>query len=269
MPTFRDGLSSLLFGFRFLLRRPQALPFAAVPVLVVMVLSGLAVYGAIRWALPAVRELSPAFENDLGRVAVGLLSWVATLLVATIGIALSFVLAPTLSAPALERLVTLVEEARGAPPRAALGWVREAWLGLRASLIGLLVFSPVLALLLVLELVLPVVAVVTLPVRIVVASLWVAYALFDYPQSLRGYPIRARFHLLRHALAPVLGFGLGCSALFWLPCLAPLVLPVGVIAASELFWRIVSANPALAAVASVSPAMAAADSGGSSASPGR
>jgi CysZ protein len=257
MPTFRDGLSSLLFGFAFLLRRPQALPFAAVPVFVVFVLSGLAVYGAIRWALPAVRELSPAFENDFGRVAVGLVSWLATLLVATFGIVLSFVLAPTLSAPALERLVTFVEDARGAPPRAALGWAREAWLGLRASLIGLLVFAPLLALLSVLELVLPVATVVTLPARIVVASLWVAYALFDYPQSLRGYSIRARFRLLRHALAPVLGFGLGCSALFWLPCLAPLVLPIGVIAASELFWRIVSANPSLAAVPSPAPARAA------------
>lgn len=265
MPTFRDGLSSLVFGFRFLLRRPQALPFAAVPVILVFVLSGLAVYGSIRWALPAVRELSPAFENDLGRVAVGLMSWLATLLVATFGIVLSFVLAPTLSAPALERLVTLVEDARGAPPRAALGWAREAWLGLRASLIGLLVFSPLLALLTVLELVFPVLAVVTLPVRIVVASLWVAYALFDYPQSLRGYPIRARFRLLRLALAPGLGFGLGCSALFWLPCAAPLVLPVGVIAASELFWRIVSANPDLAAVPRVSPVIAA-RTGGTSAS---
>jgi CysZ protein len=264
MPTFRDGVASLLFGFRFLVRRPQALPFAAVPVLLVFVLSGFAVYGAIRWALPLVRELSPAFENDLGRVAVGLVSWVAALLVATFGIVLSFVIAPTLSAPALERLVTFVEDERGAPPRAALGWAREAWLGLRASLIGLLVFAPLLALLSLLELVLPVVAVVTLPARIVLASLWVAYALFDYPQSLRGYPIRDRFRLLRHALAPVLGFGLGCSALFWLPCAAPLVLPVGVIAASELFWRILSANPALAAVPSPAPAVAA-HSGGSSA----
>jgi CysZ protein len=264
MPTFRDGLSSLVFGFGFLFRRPQALPFAAVPVLVVFVLSGFAVYGAIRWALPAVRELSPAFENELGRAAVSLLSWLATLLAAAFGVVLSFVLAPTLSAPALERLVTLVEDARGAPPRAALGWVREAWLGLRASLIGLLVFSPLLALLSLFELVLPIATVVTLPVRIVVASLWVAYTLFDYPQSLRGYPIRARFRLLREALAPVLGFGLGCSALFWLPCAAPLVLPVGVVAASELFWRIVSANPALAAAPSGSPA--AAHAGGTSAS---
>jgi CysZ protein len=265
MPTFRDGLSSLVFGFQFLFRRPQALPFAAVPVLVVFVLSGFAVYGAIRWALPAVRELSPTFENELGRAAVSLVSWLATLLAAAFGVVLSFVLAPTLSAPALERLVTLVEDARGAPPRAALGWAREAWLGLRASLIGLLVFSPLLALMSLFELVLPVATVVTLPVRIVVASLWVAYTLFDYPQSLRGYPIRARFRLLRAALAPVLGFGLGCSALFWLPCAAPLVLPVGVIAASELFWRIVSANPALAAAPSGSPA-AAAPAGGTSAS---
>jgi len=245
MPTFRDGLGSLVFGFRFLLRRPESLPFAAVPVLVVFALSAFAVFASVRWALPAVRELLPTFEGELGRAAAGAVTWFATVLVALVGIVLAFVLAPTLSAPALERLVGMVEQARGAPPRPPLGWLREVWLGLRASLLGLAVFSPVLLLLFVLEFLVPVLVVITLPLRIIVASLWVAYALFDYPQSLRGYPLRARFRLLRQAIAPALGFGLGCSALFWLPCATPFVLPIGVVAASELFWRIVQANPTL------------------------
>ena len=243
MPTFRDGLFSLLFGFRFLVRKPQSWPFAAVPVVLVLALSGLSLFAAWHWALPVVHGLLPQAEGNLGRVAVGLVSWAATLFAATFGIAMAFVVAPTLSAPALEQLVTLVERERGTPPRPALGWSREVWLGLRASLIGLVVFFPLLAVLSLAELMLPVSAVVTLPLRVVVASLWVAYALFDYPQSLHGYPIGDRFRLLRRALAPVLGFGLGCSALFWLPCLAPLVLPVGVVAATELFWRIVRSEP--------------------------
>jgi CysZ protein len=243
MPTFRDGLGSLVFGLRFLFRRPEALPLAAVPMLVVVALSGLSIFASLRWALPAIAALLPAAESELGRGLLGLVSWLAAALVATLGIVLALVLGPPLSAPALERLVTLVEDELGAPPRPAMGWAHEMWLGLRASLIGLLIFSPPLLVCSLLELVFPMAAVVTLPLRLVFSSLSVAYALFDYPQSLRGYPIRSRLRLLRRALAPILGFGAGCSALFWFPCSMLLVLPIGVIAATQLFHRIAEASP--------------------------
>lgn len=247
MPGFREGVGSLLFGFAFLLRRPKALPLAAVPVFVVLALSSLSVFASLRWALPQFREALPELESELGRTAASVVSWVGAAVVASAGVLFAFVLSPSLSAPALEGLVTLVERERGAPERPSLGFLREVWLGLRAALIGFLVFSPVLLSLWLLELFLPVAIVVTLPLRILVASLSLAYALFDYPQSLRGYPVRARFRLIRAAALPVLGFGVGCSVLFWLPCATPLLLPVGVVGATELFWRILSARPHLAA----------------------
>ena len=74
---------------------------------------------------------------------------------------------------------------------------------------------------------------------------WLAYTMFDYPQSLRGFPIRARLRLLRRALAPTIGYGLTCSLLFWTACAIPLLLPVGVIAATQLFWRVAQSDPDL------------------------
>ncbi len=172
-----------------------------------------------------------------------MVSFVGTVLVATLGALLALSLAPTLAAPALERLVTLTEEEIGAPPRAPLGFVREIVLGLRASFIGFCLFAPVLALLFLSELIFPVSVVATVPIRFAVAALWLAYTMFDYPQSLRGFPIRARLRLLRRSLAPTIGYGLTCSLLFWTACAIPLLLPVGVIAATQLFWRVAQSDP--------------------------
>jgi uncharacterized protein involved in cysteine biosynthesis len=107
------------------------------------------------------------------------------------------------------------------------------------------VFAPLLALLSLADLVFPPGAVLTVPLRLAFGSLWLAYTLFDYPQSLRGYPVRRRLRLLRRGFAPALGFGLACSALFWFPCATPFVLPAGVIAGTRIFWEIQRSYPDL------------------------
>ncbi len=244
-PTFLDGVKCFGAAFSFLLRKPAALPYALVPALLVIVLSAAGLFASFHWVAPLIRELLPATESQVGSTAVGVISFVGTVLVATLGALLALSLAPTLAAPALERLVTLTEEELGAPPRAPLGFFREILLGLRASFIGFCIFAPVLGLLFLSELIFPVSVVATLPIRFAVAALWLAYTMFDYPQSLRGFPIRARFRLLRRALAPTFGYGLTCSLLFWTACAIPLLLPVGVIAATRLFWRVAESDPTL------------------------
>lgn len=241
-PSFGQGFASVFFGFRFLLRRPAAVPFALVPVAWFCALSALGVWASIRFVVPGVESAFTTPEGDIGRFAVRAVSWVVTGLVAALGVALALFLSPPLSAPALERLVTLVETERGAPPPESFGWAREMWLGLKASLFGLALFGPLLLLLSLLDFAFPPLALVTFPLRVVLASLWLAYTLFDYPQSLRGYGMPQRMRVLRKGFAGALGFGLACSALFWLPCLTPLVLPAGVIGATELFHRIVESE---------------------------
>jgi CysZ protein len=242
-PTFFDGVKCFGAAFAFLLRTPSALPYALVPALLVIVLSAAGLFASFHWVSPLIRDLLPATESRVGDTAVGVISFVGTVLVATLGALLALSLAPTLAAPALERLVTLTEEEIGAPPRAPLGFVREIVLGLRASFIGFCLFAPVLAILFLSELIFPVSVVATVPIRFAVAALWLAYTMFDYPQSLRGFPIRARLRLLRGALAPTIGYGLTCSLLFWTACAIPLLLPVGVIAATQLFWRVAQSDP--------------------------
>jgi CysZ protein len=244
-PTFFDGVRCFGAAFVWLLRKPSALPYALVPALLVVVLSAAGLFASFRWVAPLIRGYLPAAKGGVGGAAVDVVSFVGTALVATLGGLLSLSLAPTLSAPALERLVSLTEEELGAPARAPLGFFREVVLGLRASLLGFCLFAPVLALLFLSELLVPVSVVVTMPLRFAVAALWLAYTMFDYPQSLRGVPLRARLRLLRRALAPTLGYGITCSLLFWTACAIPLLLPVGVVAATRLFFRVAEADPEL------------------------
>jgi len=242
-PTFFDGVKCFGSAFALLLRKPAVWPHALVPAVLVIVLSAAGLFASFQWVSPWIRELMPAAEGRVGGTAVDVVSFVGTVLVATLGALLALSAAPTLSAPALERLVTMTEEGIGAPPRAPLGFFREVALGLRASFIGFCLFAPLLAVLFLSELIFPISVVATVPIRLAVAALWLAYTMFDYPQSLRGYPIRARFRLLRRALAPALGYGLTCSLLFWTACAIPLLLPLGVVAATQLFWLVNDTAP--------------------------
>jgi uncharacterized protein involved in cysteine biosynthesis len=227
-----------------LFRTPGSLPYAAVPVLCFVVLSALGMWASIEFLLPAFARMLPdAADGGLRGFFVSAASWLLTLLAAAAGVFVALLLAPVLSAPALEHLVSMAEAELAVPPRAPIGFWGEVGAGLRASLCGLLVFGPLLAALALLDLAFPPAAVVTVPLRFGFGSLWLAYTLFDYPQSLRGYPARRRLRLLRRGFLPALGFGLGCSVLFWFPCVTLLVLPVGVVAATELFWKIQNAFP--------------------------
>jgi uncharacterized protein involved in cysteine biosynthesis len=147
-------------------------------------------------------------------------------------------LAPAFSAPALERLVGLVEDELGAPARAPLGFFAELGCGLRSMLFSLSLTLPLVLGLTLLEMLLPPVAVVATPLKLLLGALGVAWGLFDYPLTLRGVRARERFSFLVQHFSVVLGFGIAFTLVFWLPCFGILMLPVGVIAATRLYWRI-------------------------------
>src|SRR5258708_7735853 len=83
-------------------------------------------------------------------------------------------------------------------------------------------------LLFVVDLFVPPATVVTVPVRIVVTALTVAWNLIDYPLTLRGMRVRQRLALVRVEWRSFLGFGLGFAAVFWIPCCGIVLLPIGV-----------------------------------------
>ena len=65
-------------------------------------------------------------------------------------------------------------------------------------------------------------------------ALTVAWNLLDYPLSLQGFPARARLRLIRRHAGAAFGFGLCFAGLSLVPLAAVVLLPVGVVAATQL-----------------------------------
>lgn len=240
---FWRGFTSLLVALKSLVSAPKAWPFALVPVVVFFALE--AGFVALSWLVikpwveEAVTSLSwltflGEFRGATGEVA----AWASFVMTAVLGWIVSAFFVPPLSSPALERLVTLTEGELGVPERAPLGVLAELWCGLRSSLISLAITLPLIAVLWVLALLVPPAAIVATPLKLLIGALGVAWGLFDYPMTLRGIGVRQRLSFINRHAAPVLGFGTAFALVFWLPCCGVLLLPVGVIAATRLFWDI-------------------------------
>jgi len=234
---FWQGFSALFAGARSLVRLTRTWPHALVPAAVFLVLEAAFVAVALQFLQPWVQGRLSG-DGWLQTHGALLASWVAVFVLAALGWLLSAMLTPVLSAPALERIVTIVEEDLRAPARKALGFFSELWCGLRSVLLSAAFTVPVLLGLTLLELVFAPVAVVTTPLKLLIGAFGVAWGLFDYPLTLRGVGARQRLGFMRRHASVVLGFGTAFALLFWLPCCGTLMLPVGVVAATSLFWKI-------------------------------
>lgn len=234
---FWRGFSGLFGALGTLTRLSAAWPYALVPALVFGLLEAGFVVLSWRFLQPWV-DAQLTGGTSLHRIGAEAASWASVALVAVLGWLVSAFLAPPLSAPALERIVGLVERDLGAPARAPLGFLAELGCGLRSLLLSSAIIVPVVVLLTLLELVVAPLAVVTTPLKLFIGALGVAWGLFDYPLTLRGIGARQRLAFMRQNLGVVLGFGAAFTLLFWLPCCGILMLPVGVTAATRLLWDI-------------------------------
>lgn len=234
---FWRGFAAPFAAARQLLGLPRAWPFALVPAVAFVLLE--AAFVAVSW-----RFLKPWVSGELSgggalqQVGATALSWVSMLLAAALGWLMAAFLAPTVSAPALERIVGIAEADLRAPARAPLGFVAELWCGVRSLLLSVALTLPVVLLLTLLELVAPPAAVIVTPLKLLLGALGVAWGLFDYPLTLRGIGARQRLQFMTRHFSVVLGFGVAFSLVFWLPCLGIVMLPVGVVAATRLYWEI-------------------------------
>ena len=222
------------------------------PLVVFVLLETACIYLSLRFVKPWLDAvlIVPADLADglggLGRALRWLLSqlavagsWLGTLAAAVLGWLASLMLSQPLSAPALERIVAIVERDCGAPARASLGFLAEFGCGLRSTLISSAVTVPLIVALTLLELVFPVLAVVVTPLKLLIGALGVAWSLFDYPLTLRGVGARQRLRLMRRHLSVVLGFGVAFALVAAIPCCGALVmLPLGVVAATQLLFEI-------------------------------
>ncbi len=227
-------MASLPRAFGEIWRTPELWLLSFVPTLVFAVLTSgfgaLAVLVARPWLVVRL----PRAAGPLGRAGVGIAGWGFAAVCVVAGFYLALALAPALSAPALERIVDVVERRVGAPARVRLGFWRELGCGFRSLAGAACMALPASALLWLAGVLVPGATPVTLPLGSLVFALFVAWGLFDYPLTLRGVGFRQRLRLVRDHFACVAGFGAVFALSFWLPCCAVVLLPVGVVAATRL-----------------------------------
>jgi CysZ protein len=222
-------------GLRFIAGQRSCWPAAATPGVLLLLLGVPISWWAIGSFGPWLSSaLLPDASSWYAETAWLLLRWLASALAVYVGLWFALLLVPVLSAPALERLVRAREAALGARARPAQGFWFEVRCGLEAQLGGLLLAVPLWVLYWVVAALLPGAALLLFPLQALPLGLGMAWNLLDYPLTLRGVRVRARWALLRRAPVSILGFGLCLTALALIPGAALLLLPAGVVAAAEL-----------------------------------
>jgi CysZ protein len=230
-PGFAAGVRAFFGGFASIAGDPGAWPLAAVPVLVALTLIGLLGWVAVA-VVPA--QVEALLGPQTGRALPLLLQILATGLTLLVAVLAGFALAQPLSGPALERIVRRIEHRLGAPAWPDTSFLDDILRSLQSVVVSFAFGLPILAALVLVNLIFPPAVVVTIPLKLAVAALLLAWDLCDYPLSLRGVPIGARVAFLRRNAGATLGFGFGLALLGLVPCLLVLVLPAGVAGAARL-----------------------------------
>ncbi len=210
--------------------------FAAIPAAVAMLLIGglmvLGVWGAGAAASAMFGEPSGDL-GEAGLFATRIFFYVLAVLVAIFaGIAL----AQLISGPALDRIVRAQEQTLGGRTRPDPSFTESLGRSLRVTLTTLAIGVPIMILLTAIELVFPPVAVVTMPCKFCVSALLATWDLIDYPFSLRGADVQARFTWLKRNFAAAFGFGAMIALVALVPFVGLLILPVGVAGATKLIF---------------------------------
>jgi len=235
VPRFWQGVTALPRGLRFIAAQPSCWPAAAAPIVLLLLIGAPILYWTIGSFGPWLSStLLPNANRWYAEAAWLLLRWLASALAAYVGLWLALLLAPVLSAPALERLVRAREAALGARARPPQSFWWEVRCGLEAQLGGLLLALPLWGLYWVVAALLPGAALLLFPLQALPLAVGMAWNLLDYPLTLRGVRVRERWALLRRAPAAILGFGLCLALLTLVPGAALLLLPAGVVGATEL-----------------------------------
>jgi CysZ protein len=228
-------------GLYFLFRNPASWPLAMVPVIVALVIISV----ASGLSLAYVPDLVASWIGDTstwygtaGRVALQIL---ATIVLVVVAMLAGAILAQPLSGPALERLVRLREEHLGLPPRESSPFWIDVWRSSRSALIGSF-GVPVILTITVLEIAIPGSSIVLLPLKVLISGLFVSWDLLDYPLSVRSFRMRDRLRFVFTHKQEVLGFGVSLAVVFLLPCMQLLLLPAGVVGATELVRDIEEAD---------------------------
>ncbi|HYP88413.1 MAG TPA: hypothetical protein VEQ59_09670, partial [Polyangiaceae bacterium] len=163
---FGRGFAAPFGALVGLLREPRAWPFAAVPALTFVLIDVTLVVTLKDRAsnlLFDLDELVFGVSHRASHLAATAANVASIVVLAVLGWLVASVLAPVLSAPALERIVGITERELRAPARLPLGFFAELWCGLCAMSFSMALTLPLLLALLALGIVVPPLAIVTTP----------------------------------------------------------------------------------------------------------
>ena len=228
MLGFFTGVGAFFQGVRFIARSPRLWALSLVPAVTAVVLAVVLALTGSHFALAGARRaFGDGFREKL--LAAGIVTVVVLL-----AIVLAVSLAQPLSGWALEGIVRAQERALNAatfepPPRLA-ATIRSAV----SSLIALAVGIPTIAALAIVGWVVPPAAIATVPLKVAVTALLLAWDLLDYPLGLRRISLGGRVVWCARHFGAVLGLGLAAALFFAIPGLGLLALPCGVAAATRL-----------------------------------
>lgn len=245
MPGFVDGVKCFFGGLGFLLKTPAAWPLALVPASVVVLLGGALGTLAVHYVPDWVGGLYAEHAGEGGAAAAALstaLSVLATVLAVLVALFVAFTLALPISGPAFEALVRRQELDLGVAPRAPTSFLSDVALALSSSLLGFALATPLLVVLFAVSLFFPPAQVVTVPLKILVAAVVLAWDVCDVPLGLRGIGAGRRLGILRRHLGAVLGMATGVTLLSLVPCGILLAMPIGVLGATRLMFAIEAAE---------------------------
>lgn len=227
-----DGLAAPWQGLAFVISTPGAWLPALVPMIVFVLLfagcSALGVHFVERGVEPWLTSAHAGWTVVVVWL-VRVLLWIGALIV---GLLVALALAQPVSGPALEAIAKRQGRALGMapPPDAPGGFFRS----LRVTMFGLLITLPIVLALTLVGVLVPPLAVVTVPLKFVVSALMLAWDLLDYPLSLRAAGVRARLAWFAANFGAALGFGVSIAIIFLIPGAGLLFLPAGVAGATRL-----------------------------------
>jgi len=226
---FGGGVRAFWSGVGFVMSTPSVWLPALVPMTMAFVLlfgvGALAVWGA-----------DAAATAIAGSSAVGL--WTLRVVFGIVGVVMALLaslsLAQPLSGWALDRIVRKQEAALGGRDWPELPRIPQMGIALGVNVLALAVGVPILAVLTIIGMIFPIAVFVTVPLKVCVAALLVAWDFLDYPLSLRGHGIASRLAWIGKRFGAVFGFGLSAALLLLIPCVGFFVLPMGVAGAARL-----------------------------------
>jgi CysZ protein len=225
---FFAGMAAFFGGVGWIVTTPRLWPRALVPVATALVLIVTLGYVGVRGAMALARR---TLGEGLGAGFEGVLLAIAAVVLAVV---IAVALAQPLSGWALDGIVRVQERELGVAPGTPPPFFGAMLTSLGSALLGLLVGVPLIVLLTIAAWVFPPAAVVTVPFKVVMAAVLLAWDLLDYPLASRRMGVLARVKWCGRHLGAVIGFGLSALLFFAVPGLGLLALPCGVAGAARL-----------------------------------